>query len=558
MPDAVTTIKQRPACTPKQARQTVGAAFKGADANSILRDLHAFELTFADNAEWPWMRWRHLSVEDPAYRDALPAKAPDGVATGLAANVLDAAIAVRRGSEAMGNGDLFGDLFEPNSGLMEASKSLGPSVQLELMMLAFHERHWKAVELLATRLLGANSGGHNGGITGDSAINVIMDDLLLDTLFFSIYRPYMPSYVQNPKPLIDKLASLSGTPNVERILARDTTSAQVYMANLLALEGNFTDALPLYAEAAAADGFRSPVFQQVQVLLAVPDLSPVTRQSDMDWYYARSKTSFHYRHDTPQEQALLVAVEPDYFNAYGKLYAQIVGTTNPGALIHFHLINFPADSDAVVGDLNNIEAECGVRINFTFEENQLMADRPQLKGGVCVNTRYIYLRDYLDAYAGVTITDIDGWLLKSIDDLSNFGDRDSLVSSWIWKKNTGYWRLPWANISGGYCSVRSTENSKQFADLVAHYLAKLFALNADKGKPMFYADQAAHFLCLKHAEARWGMQVGFIGGGFAQSEELPFHDRHAGKQKAMRDKLAELQAAHTARDQAEQQADANS
>ncbi len=537
-------MKNRPTITqhthtPKDAQHRVAAAFTGADASSILRDLHAFELTFADNAEWPWMRWRHLGMDDPAYLDALPATAPIGVATGLAAKVLDAAIAVRRG---VGT-DAVNDLFAPNSGLIKASKSLGPSVQLELMMLAFHEQRWKAVEVLATRLLGENGGGHNGGITGDSALNAMIDDLLLDTLFFSIYQPYMPSYVQDPKPLVDKLAALSNVPSVERVLARDTTSAQVYMANLLALEGNFTDALPLYAEASAASGFRSPVFQQVQVLLSAPDLSPVTRQSDMDWYYARSNTSFHYRHDTANEQALLVAVEPDYFDAYGKLYAQIVGTTNPGALIHFHLINFPADSDTVIDTLNALEADCGVRINFTFEENQLMIDRPQLKSGVCVNTRYIYLRDYLDAYGGVTITDIDGWLLKSIDDLSDFGDNDSLVASWIWKKNTGYWCLPWANVSGGYCSVRSTENSKQFADLVGHYLAKLFALNSDKGKSMLYADQAAHFLCLKHAEASWGMQVGFVGAGFSQPEGLPFQDRHARKQQAMRDKLAELQAA---------------
>lgn len=140
----------------------------------------------------------------------------------------------------------------------------------------------------------------------------------------------------------------------------------------------------------------------------------------------------------------------------------------------------------------------------------------------------------------MTITDVDGWLLKSMADLTDFGERDSLVSSWIWKKNSGYWRLPWGNLSGGYCSIKSTANSRRFAALIAQYLSRLFARNAYAGKPLFYADQAAHFLCLQKAVADWGMRVGFVGGGFDQSPELGFGNRHAGKQQAMRDKLADL------------------
>ncbi len=155
-------------------------------------------------------------------------------------------------------------------------------------------------------------------------------------------------------------------------------------------------------------------------------------------------------------------------------------------------------------------------------------------------TRYIYLPDYLQAYGGVTITDIDGWLLKSIDDLSNFDNHDSLVASWIWRKNTGYWRLPWGNLSGGFCSIKSSETSIRFASLVAHYLARLFQRNAYHGKPLFYADQAAHFLCLRYAQENWGMNVGFIMGGFAQSVELPFQGRNEGKRAAMQAVLEKL------------------
>lgn len=518
--------------TPTDAKRAVANAFAAGEANNILAALHAFELTFAESSEWPWMRWRHLSEDDPAYLDALPDTIPGNLENNLATTVLHVALAVRR-ANTENNGA--GQLFKAPAELIEASKELGPSLQLELMMLGVHERRWKVVEALASRLLAVD------GVTGNAKLDLIADDLLLDTLFFSIYRPYMPHYVDNPKPLVDRLAALAEGTSVARVLARGSIAALTYRANMLALTGAFDDALELYQQAVTADGFRSPVFQQVQTLLPVNSLRNEDQTTDIEWYHARSTTHFHYTHAPAGEHGILVSAEPSYFERYAALYASIVGTCSPGALIHFHLINFPADQADTLAKLREIEKTCGVRINHSFEVNQLLVDRPQLKGGVCVNTRYIYLPDYLEAYASVTITDIDGWLTKPVAGLTDFGDRDTLVSSWIWKKNTGYWRLPWGNVSGGYVSIRSTEASLRFARLIAQYLSKLFARNAYSQKPMFYADQAAHFLCLKHAEKHWGMNIGFIGGGFAQSAELPFHDRFAGKQQAMRDKLAELQ-----------------
>lgn len=528
MPSATPAHNQ----TPADAKRAVSNAFATGEANSVLAALHAFELTFTEGSEWPWMHWRHLSEDDPAFRDALPRTVPENTETGLANAVLQVALAVRRAEDEDTGA---GALFKAPADLIDASKTLGPSLQLELMMLGVHERRWKVVETLAARLLA------HDGITGNTEFDLITDDLLLDTLFFSIYRPYMPHYVDNPKPLVDRLAALAEDASVARVLARGSIAALTYRANMQALTGAFDEALELYQQAVTATGFRSPVFQQVQTLLPVNSLRDEDQTNDIGWYRTRSTMHFHYKHAPTGEHGILVSAEPSYFDRYAALYASIVGTCSPGALIHFHLINFPADQSDTLAKLREIEETSGVRVNHSFETNQLMVDRPQLKGGVCVNTRYIYLPDYLEAYTSVTITDIDGWLTKPVAGLTDFGDRDTLVSSWIWKKNTGYWRLPWGNVSGGYVSIRSTTASLRFARLIAQYLSKLFARNAYSQKPMFYADQAAHFLCLKHAERHWGMNIGFIGGGFAQSAELPFHDRFAGKQQAMRDKLTKLQ-----------------
>jgi len=533
-----------------EAAAAVAKAFAEPDANSILAALHKFEFDFAYHYEWPWMRWRHLNDDDPAYMAALPAQVPtlkpepeqDSLEETLLASALDMRRSLPADGEAQqnaGDANARAALFTAGDGLIAASARLGRSLQLELVLAAYHERRWRAVELLALQLL------KQGTVTGDEALDQKISHLLVDMVFFAIYRSHTPGYVDNPALLYGKLDALKDNPLTKPILSGSSTTATTYRANMLAMKGKFTAALPLYDKVAAESGFRSPVFPHAQVLLPVESLiddnrADNTRADDMQWYHARSQTEFTYTHASEGEHAVLVACEQGYFYHYGHIYCQIVGHTNPGALIHFHLINFPTDKRQALARMREIEQDCGVRINHTFEDSEFMSNRPQLKGGVCVNTRYIYLPEYLAAYAGVTITDIDGWLLKSIKDLSDFGDHDSLVSSWIWRKNTGYWRLPWSNLSGGFCSIKSTDRSKQFAGLVAHYLARLFQRNAYHGKPLFYADQAAHFLCLQFAVKNWGMDVGFIMGGFAQSAELPFQGRNAGKRLAMQNILAEL------------------
>lgn len=523
--------------SPAEVSELVRTAFSEAAAEGILGALHRFELTIRDNMEWPWMRWKHLGVDDAAYLDALPAVPPLLTDNELATNILNAGLCARRGEQNEGEADAIKSLFA-DKGLVKASSTEGASIQLELLMLAVHERKWPVVEALARRLIALQD------IKGEKSLDACLSDLLLEVLFFSIYRPYMPYFVPKPEPLIEKLSALEKLPAVERLLEKGSRAALTYRANMAAMRGDFDAALPLYAEIALMRGFRSPVFQQTQVLLDVKDLTAENRQADMKWYHDRSTVSHHFPEPPEGQHAILVAVEPDYLKHYGRIYAEIVGTTNPDALIHFHLVNFAGDKQDTIDELTQIASTASVRINYSFEQNQIMQEKPQLKGGVCVNTRYIYLPEYLDIYAGVTITDIDGWLVKPLSGLTDFGECDSLVSSWVWKQNTGYWRLPWGNLSGGYCSIRSTDRSKQFAALIAQYLARLFARNAYSGKPLFYADQAAHFLCLKKAESEFGMKVGFIGGGFSQADELPFHDRHAGKLQAMRKKLEELKTAN--------------
>ncbi len=365
--------------SPTQATEAVAVALAQPSIEGVLAGLHAFEFDFAERFEWPWMRWRHLSDDDPAYLAALPQTAPT-LSQDIEQTILNSALDMRRGGTPDNNGmaSARASLFTDASDLMQASAALGPSLQLELTLTAYHERKWQAVELLALRLLAT------GGTLAQNART-----LLTDMVFFAVYRRHMPGYVDNPRHLYDQLEALKNKPEMAKTLGGDSTSAILYRANMLAMKGNFEAALPLYANAASAGGFVSPVFPHAQVLLPLEGLTEDKRTEDMQWYHARSKTEFVYSHPPEGEHALMVACEQSYFDQYGDIYCQIVGYTNPDALIHFHLINFPADRTPAVARLREMERACNVRINHTFEDSEFMAKRPQLKGGVCVHALYL-------------------------------------------------------------------------------------------------------------------------------------------------------------------------
>lgn len=501
---------------------------------AFLNGLHRIEFCFSQDFDWPWTRWKQLSLSGYDINAMLPQKIKGKASSRLANKILSRVIAVRSDNPERANLD---DIFRVNPmGIADRAADLPFPFLVELMAYAFYLRRWKVLERLCRAVLARQETPH------EDAVATRIHDLAFETLFFSIYRPGMPKYVADPEALVSRLEQLGNDPVLAHVTERRSVVSLVYRANCLAMRANFDKALALYQEAADDDGFRTPVFSQAQTLISIEKLLAAPTDELDEWRKSHIKTEHHFRHvpADQKEHAILVACEGQYLDLFGDLYVEILSLTNPGALVHFHFVNLDKELHEIEARMDEWQARFDIRTNFSIEKNKIMADMPSHRGGICVCTRYIHLPDYLEVYSGVSITDIDGWLEAPVSYLSDFAGADTKISSWVWRKNPGFWRLPWGNLAGGYISFASTEATKAFADIVARYLLTVFKRNAYAGKSMFYADQAGVFLCMQHAVRAFGMKVGHLEKGFAQSEEQRFGARHEGKQKAMKAKIEAL------------------
>lgn len=501
-----------------------------------LHRLHEAELMVADRHDWPWMRWPSLLDSDPRLVEVLEAVLTPTDYAGLKpleADIFLLSRAIRQKEVAFEDVASF---FRTPEAILGQLNELRPAFQFELAQLAFVEKRWRIAEHAAVALLMAEPWENTEGFAARA------DDFLFEILFFSIYRPAMPGYVKDPTSLIARLDHLEGQPYTRRILSQGGIAAIVYRANRLAMQGNFGDALSFYLEARDRTGYRSPVLPQTQTLLNPKALPGSSVREHETWFADHVATEQFFLYEPAGEHALLVACDDTFFDLYGEYFVRIQARQNPGALIHFHLITSRLTKDMVRYQLDNWEASLNIRLNFALERNRVATDVPALIPGLCVCTRYMHLPDYLDLYDSVMISDIDGWPEATTEQQRAFGSADILISSWIWRKNTGNWRLPWGNLSGGYISFSNSAASKSVAVGIAKGLKAVVAQNSYAGWSLFYADQAAVFLTLRMYCEEGRAQVDFLPGRFAQSQEQRFSARYEGKRQHLADRLIELEA----------------
>ncbi len=501
---------------------------------NVLHAVHRAELLSDADYVWPWLRWPQVIADGAGTAGVVDALCEAADTTGLSpleADIVRQGLALRQASPDLKATEA---LFATPKVVLSRIDGMNPVVLLELALLAYLEKRWRILEVAAVKLLTVKPWRK------DAALSERVEDLLFELLVFAIYRPAMPSFVKDPTALVTRLENLASASHVADVLARDSIAATTFCANRLALEGKFDEALVLYARANARDGFRTPVFQQAQVLLPVGELEAKAALEIDGWIDDHVTSDIVFRHAPEGEHAVMVACEQRYFDWYGELYAAVMAETNPGALIHFHFINVADTRAQMEARLAAWESAYNIRLNYTLETNRIAREHPAQIEGICVCTRYLHLPTYLERYEGVTITDIDGWLDAPVAQVADFGYKDLLISSWIWRKNSGYWRLPWGNLAGGFISFAGTEKGQRYACLVSRYIQEIYHRNALVGRPLFYADQAGLFLCLLHAIKDFELDFGFLLGGFEQSTEQRYGSRHEGKQLAMKAKIEEL------------------
>ncbi len=517
-----------------EIRRRWSVACAARDGEQILLALHGIETDLSDTYAWPWICWQPQDgIKDAPFPD-LPTTAPEidtAPLSDFAVEIYHQAFRVRQGdlsqieaihSQAIKSPDLV--------------KTLPPVFRLELALYAFSDKKWVFLQTLC-----------NDGLQGWSSTEMPLPKRLALILFELLLRAYvqgeMPTFVHEPAPLTEALAKLGSDVKLREALGRTSQAVGILDAARLAFGGDIRGSVRAFDILNKKGGFKTPAFSPSEVLLPVQDAAAADIEKLQSWFANYSEITHHFRHNGQGKHVFLVASEQNYMTRYGDLYAETLALTNPGSLVHFHLINMADTPKAILQMFDHWEKKFGLQINCSFETNRIMREVPDYTSGISVNTRYIYLPDYLEAYNSLTVTDIDGWVTAKAIDLSNFGDHDTLISSWIWRVNVSHWRLPWANLAGGYISFRATENTRRLADFLRKYLLSVIKTNLPLGRRIVYADQAGLFLGLQHGLSQWGHSVGFLPkGGFDQSFEQREGFRHEGKRKAMQEKLAELKS----------------
>lgn len=479
----------------------------------ILAWLHTLEFQFSERHAWPWHRWRDCA---PETRLALQ-KFATSILCGNP--LLNAARTLR-----------FPETGQTDAPTSTAPAGTSPHAALETCMMAFSETRFADVETIAAQLMAQIAHGQSTLFTAQASLQAQAYSLLLEMWWFAVYRQGMPEYVKAPSSLLTRLeAGAEKWMEVGAGLVAKSTGA-LLTANHLALRGDMDAAIALYKDVAHTPGYKAPVMPQALVVFNPHDTEPDSTK----WYAQQSIISHHMAVNTQGRHAILVSCDRHYLHEYGALFAALVQKQKAGDLLHFHLINCDA-SDAAI--LQDISVSTGIAVSHSFEHNRLFGAAPYRAADIASTARYVYLPDYLDHYASVTISDIDGWPKVSGDALQAFGHNDLLISSWIWRKNTGFWRLPWSNVSAGLLSVRASAGGKRFAATVSHYIQHAIRISEEHGTSSYFADQAGLFLTLRQMQAKGTIQLGFLGGGFGQSSDNSFYARHRAKRAAMEAQL---------------------
>jgi len=527
----------------------------------ILACIQALEAEICDDYRWPWLFWPMLARNNAAYGDILPADAPrlatnemlvaggtlpvdvapiDGAKSGpngvdeLAQEIYQAAFQVR-------SGDLttLSRFFKDPEQTIEAAVALPLAMQVELIFYAMSEKCWPAIEALTARQL-------KQWQTGQNQLHDRLAELFFDLNLRALFRQAMPSFVNRPTDLTDRLDVIATNDVLLDKLGRNSSAVGYFMAAQKSLAGDVEGSITLYDQVNRSPGFRSPIFNPAQTVVPIRSIEDADEAQLLRWFAKYSNITHHYRHDPGAEHVVLVGSEQHYLDRYGELYAETLGMTNPGALVHFHFVSLTTPKVDILALLDGWQVKYGLRINCSFEENSILRQLTPYTAAISMTTRFVYLPDYMETYTSLTLTDIDGWLTAPIEKLSAFEENDTLISSWIWRKNTGRWRLPWANLAAGYISFKSTANSQKFHVLLRKYIITVTRDNVMRGRNLVYTDQSGLFLSLLHGCKTWGHKVGFLPpAGFKQSFEQREEFRFEGKKQAMKEKLAELKAART-------------
>jgi len=498
------------------------------DSDALIVHFHDREFDSEDDMLWPWVFWRDFAKDGHAYIAAINSNGITDNPGNL--DITQTALDLRLNRPAEQGIDKL-RIFLGDSALRLDTLSL--NIRLELLFLCFSEKKWKLLDAVALNLM---------DVLQAESFNAHHEkkcDLIFEMLCFSFFRQNAEGFINNSKETLNAFDALLVDSGANTLLPPDSAARIFFDAQVKFSTGDIDAGMAGFKPLIGYRGFKSPAFPQTHCLL--DDLNDLTaNEIAIDAAYRDfSEATHHFAPESQDAHAFLVSTDQSYLDRFGELYCAISAKTKPGTIIHFHCVNLNNEASAKQNfDLWQIRH--GVIISWSHERNRMLDNPPQVPSfteAVASCARYVYLPDYLDHYASITVTDIDGWPEAPMEMLTDFTASDIRVNSWIWRAGDGAWRTPWSNISAGLFSASSSDASKRATQLVSSYLKAVFTRNYKHGKYCFYADQTALFLCLKHAEETLNIRISFIEGSFKQSGQQHHLLRDDQKRKTMLDKL---------------------
>lgn len=307
-------------------------------------------------------------------------------------------------------------------------------------------------------------------------------NIVCDWLILANYRLLVKKFEANS--LCDDDIELLETDinHLAEKIGENTKNVAFYRSLALTLRNQIEDAVTWTLKAQKLPGKILVLFRRLESFIP---LSALERQPSANYTALEESVVHHFNHAAPDAGVLLVSVDEQYFKLYHEKLLESFAYWNPDGLIHIHCIDFEPEPN----QLSGLEKNYGLRINYSIDKRPELSGAPNLYAGYCAGARYLYLPRYLEQYGKVAISDIDGVIRVPLSDLWSDGNRAVHLTSKLVSTEWTSTRLLWEAIAAGSFAIADAPANRDFAWILANYLADQITLCRDKRLRLFYTDQ---------------------------------------------------------------------
>ena len=265
-------------------------------------------------------------------------------------------------------------------------------------------------------------------------------------------------------------------------IGENTKNIAFYRSLALTLRNQIEDAVAWTLKAQKLPGKILVLFRRLESFIPLEELE---RRPSAAFLQLEKSVVHHFDHQAPDAGVLLVSVDGQYFDQYHAKLLESFAYWNPGGLVHIHCVNFEPGP----GQLSQLEKTYNLGINYSIDRRPELSEAPNLYAGYCAGARYLYLPRYLERYGKVAVSDIDGVIRVPLADLWKDDNRAVYITSKLVSPEWSSTRLLWEAIAAGSLAIADAPPNREFAWMLANYLAGQINFCRDQGLRLFYTDQ---------------------------------------------------------------------